>query len=91
MNTNNVPVSTIECIASLRAEVSALAAQPDVLAMISAGAYHPDLRLGDAIQALDELAYALDEFSQSQVTPLPTLETETGVSRPLLFQVNDEQ
>lgn len=59
--------STLDRIASIRAEVNALAALPDVLEMICAGGYHPDVRLGDAIQALDELAFALNEFNQNRL------------------------
>ena len=32
--------------------------------MICAGGFHPDLRLGDAIQALDELSAAMQEYDR---------------------------
>lgn len=58
--------STLDMIASIRTQINDLAGRPDVLAMISAGGFHPDLRLGDAIQALDELSAAMQEYESVQ-------------------------
>ncbi|MEO0837429.1 MAG: hypothetical protein AAF063_00805 [Cyanobacteria bacterium J06643_5] len=60
------PASTLDTIASIRTQISDLASRPDVLAMICAGGFHPDLRLGDAIQALDELSAAMQEYESMQ-------------------------
>jgi hypothetical protein len=61
MDTQN-PELTLDTIASIRTQISDLASRLDVLAMICAGGFHPDLRLGDAIQALDELSAAMQEY-----------------------------
>ena len=58
--------STLDTIASIRTQINDLAGRPDVLAMICAGGFHPDLRLGDAIQALDELSAAMQEYESMQ-------------------------
>ena len=58
--------STLDTIASIRTQISDLASRPDVLKMICAGGFHPDLRLGDAIQALDELSAAMQEHESMQ-------------------------
>ena len=63
------PASTLDTIASIRTQIRDLASRPDVLKMICAGGFHPDLRLGDAIQALDELSAAMKEYESMQ---LPT-------------------
>lgn len=65
MDTQN-PESALDTIASIRTQISDLASRPDVLNMICAGGFHPDLRLGDAIQALDELSAAMQEYESVQ-------------------------
>lgn len=60
------PESTLDTISSIRTQISDLASRSDVLAMICAGGFHPDLRLGDAIQALDELSAAMQEYESMQ-------------------------
>lgn len=60
------PESTLDAIASIRNQINDLASRPDVLAMICAGGFHPDLRLGDAIQALDELSAAMQEYESEK-------------------------
>ncbi|MDZ8260621.1 hypothetical protein [Nostoc sp. ChiQUE01b] len=49
-------------IADIRQQINLVAGTPEVLALVQSGQFHPDLRLGDAIQALDELTYGLQEF-----------------------------
>lgn len=49
-------------IADIRQQINAVAGAPEVLALVQSEKFHPDLRLGDAIQALDELTYGLQEF-----------------------------
>ena len=58
--------STLDTIASIRTQISDLASRPDVLARVYAGGFHPDVRLGDAIQALDELSAAMQEYESMQ-------------------------
>ena len=56
------PSLILERIAALRQNISMIAGSPEVLALAASGTYHPDLRLGDAIQALDELTFGLRQF-----------------------------
>jgi hypothetical protein len=83
--------SVLERIAAIRQSINDIAQDPDVLALACSGTYHPDLRMGDAIQALDELAFALSEFEQVKIAPLPRLDTKPGVLVFLKFQDKQEQ
>jgi hypothetical protein len=74
-----VPVVVLERIAGIRQSINDLAQDSAVLELVCSGTYHPDLRMGDAIQALDELAFALSEFAQVKIAPLPRLDTMPGV------------
>ncbi|BAZ19429.1 hypothetical protein NIES4073_02990 (plasmid) [Kalymmatonema gypsitolerans NIES-4073] len=67
MATQTSPSDILERIADIRQQINDIAGAPEVLALVVSGEYHPDLRLGDAIQALDELAYALQEFLKATV------------------------
>lgn len=88
----NVPLPPVlERIANIRQSINDLAQDPAVLEFIRSGCYHPDLRLGDAIQALDELAFALSEFQQSKIVPLYRLTTKPGVQISLKLQQTQEQ
>lgn len=60
------PELTLERIASIRTQISDLAGRSDVLAMVARGGYHPDLKLGDAIHALDELSAAMQNYDLEQ-------------------------
>jgi hypothetical protein len=75
----NTPSPVLEKIANIREQMNQLAADPAVLEMVCAGGYHPDLRMGDAIQALDELAFAMMEFAQRKRAPLPRPGSLPGV------------
>ncbi|AKG24909.1 hypothetical protein [Calothrix sp. 336/3] len=69
----------LERLNNIRQSINDLAQDPSVLELVCSGTYHPDLRLGDAIEALDELAIALSEFAERKVVPLPRLDTKPGV------------
>lgn len=56
----------LEQIADIRQQINAVAGAPEVLALVQSEQFHPDVRLGDAIQALDELTYGLQEFLTNQ-------------------------
>lgn len=71
------PESTLDTIASIRTQINDLACRPDVLAMICAGGFHPDVRLGDAIQELDELSAAMQEYESVQHLPVIAGNTQT--------------
>ncbi|MBD2215212.1 hypothetical protein H6G27_36060 [Nostoc linckia FACHB-104] len=73
------PANVLARIADIRQSINDVAQDPAVLELVCSGTYHPDLRMGDAIQALDELAYALSEFEQRNIAPLPRLATKSGV------------
>jgi hypothetical protein len=75
----SVPAPVLERIAGIRQSINDLAQDPAVLQLVCSGSYHPDLRMGDAIQALDELAFALSEFAQAKIVPLCRLATKPGV------------
>jgi hypothetical protein len=86
----SVPAPVLERIADIRQSINDLAQDPAVLELVCSGTYHPDLRMGDAIQALDELAFALSEFAQSKIAPLYRLDTKPGVLISLnLHQVQE--
>jgi hypothetical protein len=73
------PANVLGRIADIRQSINDLAQDPTVLELVCSGTYNPDLRMGDAIQALDELAYALSEFEQRKIAPLHRLATKSGV------------
>jgi hypothetical protein len=75
----------VERITNIRQSINELAQDPAVLELVCSGTYHPDLRMGDAIEALDELAFALSEFAQAGIAPLYRLDTKPGVLIALKF------
>jgi hypothetical protein len=81
----SVPAPVLERIAGIRQSINELAQDPAVLELVCSGSYHPDLLMGDAIQALDELAFALSEFAQARIAPLYRLDTKPGVLIALKF------
>lgn len=52
----------LQRITAIRQDISALAGTPTVLSLAASGLYHPDLTLGDAMSALDELSQAVQNF-----------------------------
>lgn len=52
----------LEQIANIRQQINEIAETPEVLNLVKSDEYFPDLRIGDAIQALDELSYALSQY-----------------------------
>jgi hypothetical protein len=58
--TSTLPV--LEKIANIRQQINEIAEAPEVLDLVKSDEYFPDLRIGDAIQALDELSYALSQY-----------------------------
>lgn len=58
--TSTLPI--LEQIANIRQQINEIAEAPEVLDLVKSDEYFPDLRIGDAIQALDELAYALSQY-----------------------------
>ncbi|MBW4595483.1 MAG: hypothetical protein KME46_21910 [Brasilonema angustatum HA4187-MV1] len=75
METQPSQPAILERIADLRQQLEEIAKAPEVLDLLLSGDYHPDLNLGDAIQALNELDWAIDEHFQTcaQKSPLVTL------------------
>lgn len=66
METQTAYKTILERITSIRQEMNSVAGSPEVMALVQSDTWHPDLRIGDAIQALDELAYGLQEFFGGQ-------------------------
>ena len=62
-------MTTLEKIADIRRLMNEVAGAPEVLALAGSGTYHPDLRIGDCIEAFDDLVYALRQFLPKPSVP----------------------
>lgn len=73
-------MTTLEKIAAIRRLMNEVADSPDVLALASSGTHHPNVRIGDCIEAFDDLVYALRQFltkpSVPNVQPLDLTQLE---------------